>query len=146
PATRRWRSLHTVAVAFVVTAIAALGVAVLTGAGTPARSAVAPDPCARPVVFLGPAGNAGGTERVFYRTWLWQVMICQSSLLRAQPELHQNVRFRRSSYLGPTGPGGKACLVVAGCTGWRQHWQWEWRLSLPPAPVRHRPGLPRASH
>jgi len=57
-----------VAVAFVVTAIAALGMAVLTGAGTPARSAVAPDPCATPMVFLGPAANAGGTEQAFYRT------------------------------------------------------------------------------
>ena len=60
-----------------VTAIAALGMAVLTGAGTPARSTVAPDPCVTPMVFQGPAANAGGTEQVFYRTWLWQVMLCQ---------------------------------------------------------------------
>jgi hypothetical protein len=46
-----------VAVAFVVTAIAAPGMAVLTGAGTPAWSAAAPDPCATPMVFLGPAAK-----------------------------------------------------------------------------------------
>ena len=41
------------------------GMAVFTGAGAPARSAVAPDPGATPMVFLGPVANAGSTEQAF---------------------------------------------------------------------------------
>lgn len=54
---RRWRPLHTGAVAFVVAAIAALGIAVLTGAGTPARSARGTGPRCYTQVFLGPAAE-----------------------------------------------------------------------------------------
>jgi len=68
---------HTVAVAIVVTAIAALGMVVLTCAGTPARSACGTGPLCYTHGVPGPGGQCRRYRAGVYRTWRWQVMTCQ---------------------------------------------------------------------